>query len=153
MNIVWPEGTKDTIDQIRATVGRQVTIYVLEGRNACPSGCGYDPVNDASMNSFCPGCDGNYWIEVISGYSLSGHVRWGSMDQNMWTMGGQIPEGEAKVTVEYTQLNLDHVIRSQSWLVDDKTMYLKNYQLRGIRGDSEVHGPNRIAVFLKQEER
>lgn len=153
MNITWPEGTKSVIDDIRDVVGRGVIIYVQEGRITCPSGCGYDPVNDASMDAFCSGCDGHYWIEIISGYSLSGHVRWGSIDQTMWTPGGWIPEGQCKVTVEYSELNLDHVERGQSWLVDDKTMYLKNFQLRGIRGDAEVHGPSRIAVFLKQEER
>ena len=153
MSIAWPEGTKDTIDEIRGVVGRQVTIYVKEGQSPCLSGCGYDPVNDASVDAFCTGCDGQYWIETISGYSLSGHVRWGSIDQTMWTAGGWIPEGQCKVTVEHSELNLDHVTRSQSWLVDGKTMYLKNFQFRGIRGDDEVHGPSRIAVFLKQEER
>ena len=153
MSIAWPEGTKTIIDAIRDVVGRRITIYVEEGQNVCPSGCGYDPVNDASMDAFCTGCNGLYWIPVISGYSLSGHVRWGSIDQTMWTAGGWIPEGQCKVTVEHSELNLDHITRSASWLVDDKTMYLKNFQLRGIRDDDEVHGPSRIAVYLKQEER
>lgn len=151
--IAWPEGTKAVINQMRDVVGRRVTIYVEEGQNPCPSGCGYDPINDASMDAFCPGCDGQYWIPIISGYSLSGHVRWGSTDQTMWTTGGWIPEGECKVTVEYSALNVDHVERSQSWLVDGKTMYLKNFQFRGIRGADEEHEPSRIAAYLKQEER
>lgn len=153
--ITFPEGTKSVSDNIRNLVGRPVIVYVDEGNIAC-SGCGisgYDSVTDTAINSFCTICNGDYWIPVTSGYSISGHVRWGSIDQNLWTRGGWIPEGECKVTVEYTVTNLDRVTRSKSWLVDGKTLYLKNYQLRGIRGDSEAHGPNRIAVFLKQEER
>ena len=150
--ITFPEGTKSVADSIRVVVGRPVLVNVEEGNIAC-SGCDYDPVTDTSVDSFCVVCNGEYWIPVTSGYSISGHVRWGSVDQDLWTRGGWIPEGECKVTVEYTVTNLDHVTRSKSWLVDGKTLYLKNYQLRGIRGDGEVHGPNRIACFLKQEER
>lgn len=152
MIIAFPEGTKAIIDSIRDVVGRRITIYVQEGQVAC-SGCELDPITGYSQDSFCIICGGLYWTPTISGYSMSGHVRWTGADAPLWTPGGIIPEGDCMVTVEYTADNLDHVERSNTWLVDAKTLYMKSFQLRGIRGDSDTHSPNRIRVTLLQEER
>lgn len=139
------------INDLRAITGRLVEVHVEEGRIAC-SGCSLDPVTDESTDSFCTVCDGLYWIPVISGYSISGHVRWGSADQPMYTPGGNIPEGECKVTVQYTANNLRYVEDGEYWVVDGKTLYMKNFKLKGIRGNNEEHEPNRIAVRLIEEE-
>lgn len=152
--LAFPNGTKAVIDQIRGLIGRDITITVEEGRTACTvSGCSLDPVTEFSTNSFCSGCHGEYWIPVYSGYSVSGHVRWGYADQPYHTAGGIIPEGDCKVTIELTAENLDHVKRSEYWTVDDITLYMKKFQLKGVRTTLESHGSNRIAVYLKEEER
>ncbi len=151
MSFVFPEGTFDQINQIRGVVGRIVTINVIEGNTACPD-CTLDPITNTSTDSFCETCDGLYWTPVISGYATSGHVRWLSADQNMYTPGGIVPEGDCKVTIQHTDLNMDRVERSNTWVVDSKTLYPLKIQVRGIRGPNEEHRPSRIKVFLKEEE-
>ena len=151
MALVMPEGMKDTINEIRELIGRDVTITVQEGETPCPV-CSLDPVTNTSTNSFCIVCDGLYWTPVYSGYTVNGHIRWSYMDRDFWTSGGKIPEGDCKVTIEYTVTSLDYVERSHSWLVDSKTLYLEKHQLRGVRGDNDVSGPNRIVCYLKEEE-
>lgn len=153
MTLPFPTGMKDTIDTMRDLIGRGITITVKEGQIACTlSGCVLDPVTNEATDPFCSGCDGRYWIPVYSGHTISGHIRWGFADQQYWQPGGIIPVGECQVTIEYTEENLDHVRRSDSWIVDDKTMYLKRFQLKGVRSTSEVHGPNRIACYLKEDD-
>lgn len=149
---VFPEGSKDAIDKIRVTVGRLVTINVLAGRVGC-TGCSLDPVTDHSTDSFCEICDGLYWINTYSGYTVIGHVRWQGADMNMYHAGGIIPYGDCKVTITYNDTNLEHVKESESWYVDDKTLYMEDFILKGIRGPNEEHEPSRIQVVLKQEER
>jgi hypothetical protein len=151
MSLYWPEGTKNWMDLMRELVGRGVIITVKEGQIACTV-CSLDPVTNTSTDAFCPACSGLYWIPIYSGYTVSGHVRWGFADRANWQVGGIIPEGDCKVTIEYTTANLDHVQRSYNWLVDGKTLYMEKFQLKGIRGDDEEHIPSRIAVYLKEEE-
>lgn len=149
---VFPTGTKAAIDEIRGVVGRVVTINIVGSETGCPT-CSLDPITNQSTDSFCTTCDGLYWIVVLSGYDISGHVRWQSADMDMRFEGGIIPFGDCKVTVTYSALNLTNVENSISWEVDGKTLYMERYQLKGIRGAGEVSGPNRITVVLKEEER
>jgi hypothetical protein len=67
--------------------------------------------------------------------------------------GGIIPFGDCKVTVTYSDLNMQNIVDSQSWYVDGKTLYMQDFALKGIRGPNEEHEPNRIQVVLRQEER
>ena len=99
----------------------------------------------------CSGCEGLYWTPVYSNYTVSGHVRWGFADQDMWEVGGIIPEGDCRVTIKYNVENLRRVSQSYSWSVDDETLYMTKFKLKGIRGPNEEHEPSRIAVTLKQE--
>jgi len=149
---VFPEGTKDAIDEIRGVVGRAVTINVVGRLTAC-SGCSLDPVTNQSADSFCSICDGLHWMVTVSSYIVSGHVRWQSADMDMRFAGGIIPFGDCKVTITYNARNLSNVENSLSWEVDGKKLSMERYQLKGIRGADEVHGPNRITVILKEEER
>lgn len=153
-DFVFPEGSKEAIDKIRATVGRLVTINVLAGRIACTGvDCSYDPITGHSTNSFCLICDGLYWQETYSGYLVSGHIRWQGADMDVRFTGGIIPFGDCKVTITYNDKNMQRVVDSTTWYVDNKTLYMQDFIMRGIRGPNEEHVPNRIQVVLRQEER
>ena len=145
MAITFPE-TKATIDAIRVAIGREVTIYVTVTGIACTAaGCSLDPVTSLSTDSFCTICGGNYWLDTTSGYVCSGHVRWLGADKPMWVSGGVIEDGDCKVTITMSDVNLANVRNSHHFVVDDIEMYLKEYRLRGAR---EL---NRIQCILLED--
>jgi len=152
MTYFFPEETFDAINAMRNVVGRGVIVTVHEGNTACVvSGCYLDPVTGESTNVFCSGCQGEYWQPVYTDYTISGHVRWGFADRPQWEVGGIIPEGDCKVTVKYNTENFRRVFQSYKWTVDNETLYMTDFKLKGIRGPNEEHQPSRIAVTLKQE--
>jgi hypothetical protein len=145
MNIVWPEmQVRETIDTIRTEIGRNVTFNVLVSGIGC-SICSLDPITNTSTNSFCPVCHGLYWLDTLSGFTVSGHIRWYGMDKPMLQAGGRTPEGDCQVTIAYTNEDLLAVQNSSSVIVDGKRMSLKSYKLKGVKQ------PNRIAVILLEE--
>lgn len=149
--IAWPDGTFDTIGQILTTTGRSVQYRVQTSASGCRD-CSLDPVTNTSTNVFCETCDGLYWTPVFSEYLCTGHVVWSYSDRLTWERGGQIPEGGCRVTMQHTLLLEEKVKASHDWTVDGKTMYMKDYKLKGIRDGSEAHAPSRIAVTLKEED-
>ena len=152
MTFFFPENTFDSINAMRGVVGRNVTITVHESNTVCTvSGCTLDPVTNEATDVMCSGCEGLYWIPVYSDYTISGHVRWNFADQDMWEAGGIIPEGDCRVTIKYNVENQRRVFQSHSWSVDDETLYMTKFKLKGIRGPNEEHEPSRITVTLKQE--
>lgn len=153
MDIVFPEGTFATINKIRNIVGRGVTFTTIAGQITCPSGCTLDPVTNTSVDSFCSGCDGKYWVTTYSGYLVSGHVRWTDADRDVYSEGGKVPEGDCRVTIAYSSTNLGYVEDAYTVTVDDKVMYVDKFRLKGIRGPNEEHEPSRIMVQLLEEER
>lgn len=145
MAITFPE-TKATIDSIRDAIGREVTIYVTVTGIACTEAtCSLDPVTNLSTDSFCTICGGNYWIDTLSGYTCSGHIRWLGADKPMWVSGGIIEDGDCKVTLTMSDVNLTNVKNSHHFVVDDIEMYLKEYRLRGVQ---EL---NRIQCILLED--
>jgi hypothetical protein len=144
MNITFPSNTKETIDEIRNTIGREITIYVEVSGEAC-SQCSLDPTTNLSTDPFCETCDGNYWINTISAYPVLAHVRWFSSEQPLWSEGGKVHEGDCQATVGLSGYNLTAVRNSDHYEVDAKEMYMKNYAIKG------VPEPNRITVTLLED--
>ena len=146
MTISFPTNTKDIIDEIRGTIGRDIIIYVTVTGIPCTNPlCSLDPVTNLSTNAFCTVCDGNYWLEAVSGFTISGHVRWLSADQPLWTPGGQIDEGDCKVTITFSSGILNNVKAAKYFVVDDTELYMKKFRLKG------AQGVNRIQITLLED--
>jgi hypothetical protein len=136
--------TTATLDEMRALIQRPITINVKVQGTPCPA-CDLDPITGTSTDSFCATCSGLYWINTISGYSTSGHVRWMGADQPLYTPGGTIDIGDCIVTLKYTSTNLTNVQNSDHFIVDDRDLYVKDYVMKGVRQ------LNRIRVILKED--
>lgn len=147
MSITWPSNTTTVIDDIRDAIGRDITIYQTTSGLPCPaSGCGLDPVTDLSINSFCPTCSGFYWINTVSGLTMTAHVRLRNVDTPIWTVGGFLLEGDAQFQIKYTVANIAAVDGMEYVIIDDKTFVKKDISLRG------VPTVNRIVVALEEKE-
>lgn len=145
--ITWPNDTGDVVDAIRDAIGRDITIYVTVSGIPCTvSGCSLDPVTNLSTNQFCPVCGGNYWINTVSGLTVNAHVRLRTVDIPIWTVGGEIVEGDAQVQIKYTATNLNAVDNAKYFLVDNKKFIKENISIRG------APAPNRIVVTLEEQE-
>ncbi len=143
-NITFPSNTKEIIDEIRSEIGRNITIYHTVSGIAC-SGCGLDPTTGMSIDPFCPICDGDYWLTGTEELTVLAHIRWFDSEQPLWVEGGIIKEGDCKVTITYSDANLNAVKNSEYFLVDSKELYKKNFALKGAQ---EI---NRIAVTLLED--
>ena len=146
--ITWPTDTGDTVDSIRAAIGRNVLINVTVSGTPCPaSGCSLDPVTGLSTNQFdCAICSGFYFINTLSGYTVLAHVNWGQAETPIWEAGGRVLEGDCLIQIKHTVANVDAVDNSKSYVVDGKTLVKKSVDYRG------VPNLNRILVTLEQEE-
>ncbi len=142
--ITWPNNTKEIIDDIRDTIGREITINVKVPGDPCPD-CDLDPITGVSTDSYCTTCSGLYWINTISGSPVMAHVRWTKIGQPIYEPGGIIYDGDCIVTITYSDENLNNVINSDSFIVDGKDLYMKNYVLRG------VQDINRIRIILLED--
>ena len=146
MTITFPTNTKEVIDEIRGTIGRDITIFVTVAGISCTEvGCALDPVTGLSTDSFCEVCRGNYWLETLSGWTCSGHIRWLGADQMLWVAGGKIEDGDCKVTIAFSDEALINVKAAKYFIVDDIEMYMKNYRLKG------VQPVNRIQIILLED--
>ena len=142
--ITWPSDTKTTIDSIRAVIGRNITVMITVTGIGCPI-CSQNPVTLLSVNPFCSGCGGTYWIDSLSGWIVNAHVRWFGAEQPLWQTGGKIREGDCIATITYSGTYLDLLSRADYFIVDDKELYMKKYILRG------VPNPNRIRITLLED--
>lgn len=144
--IVFPDNTKEIIDEIRGIIGRDVTFVVVASSTPCPA-CGVNPITNTAINSFCTVCSGEGYIYTYQDYVLSGHVTWGNADIFNWYSAGQFFDGDARVQIEYTPLNVT-IVDSSVWVeVDGKQMQVKKKVLRGVRP------LNRILVDLIERNR
>lgn len=144
--ITFPSDTKEIIDEIRGRIGRDVIIFVTVTGIACTEAtCSLDPVTNLSTDSFCTVCHGNYWLDTVSGYTCSGHVRWLGADKPLWVAGGVVEDGDCKVTITMSDENLNNVKNSKYFEVDGIEMYMKEYRLRGAK---EL---NRIQIILLED--
>lgn len=149
MTIQWPtdEHRITIIDEIRAAIGRPITINItISGIPCSVSGCNLDPTTGLSTNQFCPTCQGAYYINTVSGVTVTGYISWGMFDRPLWQRGGPIVEGDCIVQIKYTVANVGYVNNVDSFVVDGKTMNKKSVDYRG------VPTINRILITMKQEE-
>jgi len=144
--ITFPSDTKDTIDAIRSAIGRDISAFVTTSVSGCAL-CSLDPINNTSTDSTCSGCNGYYWISSQTEVTITGHVRWYPFDEQNFTPGGIVYQGDCVVTVEYSLPILQTVQDADYFSVDSKRMVLDKYLLRG---KPDV---NRIRLLLKEEEK
>lgn len=147
MSIHWPDSTTDIIDDIRDAIGRDVTIYATVSGIPCPaSGCDLDPVTNLSINQFCTACGGDYWIDTLSGVTVTAHVRMKNVDVPVWTVGGFIVDGDAQIQVKHTVAAVEAIESADYYEVDGKEFVQKDLSFRG------VPTVNRIVVTLVEKE-
>jgi len=142
--ITFPAHTKEIIDEIRYTIGRNITIHVNVSGVPCTL-CSLDPVTNLSTDPFCTGCNGAYWINTTSAWVCSAHVRWRRADQPLWSPGGIIETGDCKITIAHSGNALQNVKDSRYFEVDGHELYMKSYTLKG------VQQLNRIAIVLTED--
>lgn len=142
MNITWPSGTRDTIENIINTIGRDVLFYssTLSG---CYN-CSLDPVTNTSTDSFCGVCSGVYWIPTWSGDSIRAHVTWKFADNEEYHTGGSVFLGDGIVKVMYSGPYMDIIDNSDYAVVDGKQVDIQKITLLG------VPSVNRIILDFKE---
>ena len=131
MTILWPEDTVDVIDDIRVAIGRNIQIFYTVSGIPC-SGCSLDPITNLSTDPFCGTCDGEYWLNSVSGYTVNAHVRVQGIDIPIWTTGGYVVEGDAEVQIKYTATSVDVVNSAEYYVVDSKKYFAKKISMRGV---------------------
>ena len=135
------------INDIRGLIGRDVTFYIVASSYPCTEpGCDLNPVTGDSTNPYCTVCSGYYYIPVMSGVTMSGHITWGGADQMNWVTGGQFFEGDCRLQVEYSPANKSTVRNCKYVIVDDKRMTVRHISYRGV---PEL---NRMVITLDEEE-
>ena len=131
MPITFPSNTTEIIDEIRGAIGREVIFNYVAGEIACTI-CDLDPVTNTSIDSFCPVCSGAYWIPVISGYTISGHVTWATNNELAWVVGGQYFDGDCRVQVKFSN-EFVTILDSTEWVdIDGKELEIKKRIYRGV---------------------
>jgi len=132
MTIIWPDDTVTIINNIRNAIGRDIEFQYVVSSYECPD-CNLDPVTDTSDNSFCPTCSGEYWIDVISGYSTIAFISWGPSDRLRWESGGTLSDGVCVVQVELTDTIEDIIPKTTCVVVDSRIMEIKKSMRRGVQ--------------------
>lgn len=148
MTITWPDNTVEIIDAIRGAIGREIILNIAISGIPCPNITdSLDPVTNLSTNQFCPTCHGVYWLNSVSGVTLSAHVTWKGGDMPLWFPGGFVIDGDCLVQIKYTEETMSWVDIAESFDIDDRSLIKKSVTLRG------VPEPNRILVTLVQKDR
>jgi len=141
----FPDNTRDIIEAIITEIGREVEFMYVYSSYGCPA-CDLDPVTETSVDSYCPVCSGEYWIDVYSGLTMSGHVSWKFDFQNEFETGGRYFIGDAKVKIMHTADREALVKAPKTYLiVDGKTMDIEKQTLMGTP-------INRIIIDLKERD-
>lgn len=118
------------IDDIRTQIGRGVDFYVptLSGCSLCS----LDPVTNTSVDSLCSGCAGLYWISSYTTTTITGHIRWGNMDELNWQTGGKLFDGDCRIQIKYTPTIAGIVNNTEYLVADDRKLEIKSTILRGV---------------------
>ena len=140
----YPSDVRETIEAIIGQIGREVEFFYIYSSYGCPV-CDLDPVTDTSVDSFCPTCSGEYWIDVYSGVTMSAHVTWKFDYQNEFEPGGRYFVGDARVKVMHTSEREAIIKETKYLIVDGKTMNVEKTTLLGAP-------VNRIVVDVKERE-
>jgi len=132
VSINWPSDTDEVIDAIRGAIGRDVTFYCVASSYGCPV-CNLDPATGTSDDSFCPVCSGKYYIDVITGVTVSAVISWGPSDKLNWESGGQFLGGDCVIQIDLTPFNEEVVKRTKFVSVDSRIMEIRKIVRRGVR--------------------
>lgn len=139
MPITFPTNTRETINQIRSTIGRLVT-FNKSVKDVCPSGHGVDPYGE-SLDPYCTICSGIGYIITYSGTAISAHITHDPASTH-WTTGGTVPMGDCRLQIEFTDSNLTVVEEANNVVVDGEKFEIKKVMKRGVQ---EV---NRLLIDL-----
>ena len=143
---VFPSDTRIQIEAIINMIGRNVTFYVVETISGCYS-CELDPISNTSIDSYCEVCSGQYWIPTYSGWDVKAHVLWGHSEDNEWSTGGIVENGDCMVKFMHTPSG-EMIVHSSKFVeVDGRTLNVSKINIRG------VPEYNRILVTLRERER
>lgn len=142
MHIPFPANTRQTIEDIINSIGREVT-FVTATRSGCPT-CGLDPVTNTSIDSFCPTCSGEYWILTETPSGIVGHITWKFSEEENWVTGGMTFVGDGKVKVMYSGPYLDWINSSEYMIVDGRVADIEKVTVLG------VPSLNRIILDFKE---
>lgn len=142
MSINFPSDTRNTINNIRNAIGRNIQ-FVSEVRSGCPN-CSINPYTGESTNSFCVVCSGIGYVVTTNNTNILAHVTWNPSETLKWNTGGQYNEYDCRVQVELTDANLTIIDNSTYVTVDSKRLRIDNKILRG------VPQLNRIIINLKE---
>jgi hypothetical protein len=143
MSITFPSNTKTQIDSMRLAIGRTVEFKV-ENKVDCPI-CVLDPITNTSSDPFCPTCSGYGYLITHSGYPVLAHITWGPIDYLNWVSGGQLSDGDCRIQIEYSVINLNLVDTAHTVVIDTKKMRITK---KAFRGAKEL---NRIILDLDEE--
>lgn len=144
MQISWPSNTRSIIENIINTIGRNVTFYTATLSGCTASGCGLDPVTNASVNSFCTVCSGEYWIPTWSGQDIMAHVTWKFSGEDEFHTGGTVFLGDGIIKVMYSGPYMDIINSADYVAVDGKQVDIQRVTLLG------VPSVNRIVLDFKE---
>lgn len=142
MQITFPSGTRQVIENIINAIGRDVTFYTST-ISGC-SNCTLDPVTNTSTDSFCEVCSGIYWIPTWSGTDIRAHVTWKFADKDQWETGGHVFIGDGIVKIMYSGPYMDVVNNTKYMVVDGKQANIEKITLLG------VPSINRIVLDFKE---
>jgi hypothetical protein len=143
---LFPDNTRDSIQEIIDMIGRTVTFYDEVTVSGCGA-CSLDPIANTSTDSFCPVCYGTYWIPIYSGLPLTAHITYGQVDDKSWQTGGILDNGTITAKVMYSGWIADWINEAEYVVIDDREFDVVNVDIRG------VPSVNRIIVRLKEKER
>jgi hypothetical protein len=130
---------------INNSTGRDVDIFYVYSTYACPS-CNLDPITHTSVDSYCPTCSGEYYIDVFSGVTWSGHITWKYDYKNEYETGGRVFIGDVQTKFVISDEREDVLKTPKTYLViDDITVDVVKITKLG-------NPANRLIVSCKERE-
>jgi len=142
ISVSFPSNTGEVVDAIREAIGRPVIFHSQTSISGCGS-CSLDPISRKSTDSFCTECEGDYFVPILTDFTVSGHVTWKGADLLDWQTGGQLFEGDCRIQIKHTTRNLNLVSVTGYVTVDGRDLSIAKKIFRG------VPESNRIIVDLE----
>jgi hypothetical protein len=131
MPLSFPAGTRSQINEIRTAIGRNVTFYTVN-KTDCPA-CELDPISNQSLNSWCPTCSGIGYLTTVSGTSILAHITYAPGEMLKWSVAGQYFDGDCRVQIEYTDINVSVVDHSDYVMIDGSKYDVRKQIPRGVK--------------------
>lgn len=126
----------DLVASIINTVGKPVVLKLESVRERCPTCLGNDP--------FCLTCAGNGFVYSVRDVTVTGSVRWKSLEQKRYRPEGQYVDGDCTVTIEYTEALEALMYSVKEVIVDNRRCVIDRWNLHG-------SPTNRLYLILKED--